>query len=322
MRKHAFALMMGAALLAGCDGKASPAGAGVSSGDEERSVVGEHLDRLKELSIAKSKGLVQTTPLVGLVVAAAQDLRPTYEGALNDFLDRAACAIGQDASQQAEAVRVLRESDEIDTNTIPAQGHELSVIVHGSQAENNAACVAYYLAAAVEPSVGWAAGGFDAAASQQNLKFAQQRYFLAAAATRILQPIVTELSRKTGYSVQELGEEARRLLVANANQARQIVIEEQQNMGALQIQADFTGSSTAPVHYLVLNRQADVAIDAGGPTITQAGATWFGQGYLAGTAYSVEAITTSGATLNRTARSITSVENALTKSTTAQAQTQ
>ncbi|MGP5895218.1 hypothetical protein ACTXY8_30700 [Pseudomonas aeruginosa] len=330
MRKHAMVLMMGAAFLAGCDGKASPAGAGVSSGDEERSVVGEHLDRLKELSVARQKGLVQTTPLVGLVITAAQDLRPTYHGEQNDFLDRAACAIGLDGKEQAEAVRILRESDGIDTDTIPQAGHELSVIVHGTQDENNAACVAYFLAGAVAPATGWPVSGdflsFDPAVQAQNaqgaITYARQRYFMVEAATQILQPVVTELARKTGYSVQELGAEARRLLVANAKRDRQILVEQQGAMNSMQIQRDGTGSSAAPVHYWVTNQGADVAIDGSGPTVTKNGAPWFGQGYLAGTSYSVEAITTSGATLTRSARSITSAENALTKSTTAQARTQ
>lgn len=330
--KKAICLVVGAGfVLAGCDGP-SPAGANVSSTTEQRTTVGETLDRLKELSLAKQKGNVEQAMLLPLVIRASQEFRTTFNGEKNSYLDQMNCALADDFSPEqktkAEIVKALTEKDGIDVSAIPEKGHELSRFLHGTRNEHAAGCLAFLWKFTVSPVTGWPRSNsrdpFDMNTDGMR-KYATDTYTVAMAAAKSIYPIISQLSEKTGgYTVAELEQATRKMLLENGSDYRAISLQEAARVRELkgQYTLDMTGKNPAPVHYLVPADSADVSIDGGGIYVVRDGVDWYGRGYLQGTRYSVEAINTNTATMTRSAGTAQGTESSNSNSTSAEGRTQ
>lgn len=322
MRKTAlFAAVCAALTLAGCDGGSSPAGAGAGTSETNTSSVNEAVAREKALTVARQNGTAMELQLAGLIIEAAQELRPRYQGKFNAQLDSMVCALGLDPKQRGTA----REGIEQEIGGVIIPGMELGIFATGTQADFNAACLASFWPLSVQPINGWPqtrARAFSQEANGEMAHWGANQLVGALATSASLAPIANSLSKMPGATVEELRAKARELLTENANAYRELSAQvAREYVGRdSEVSLDFTGQSPAPVHLTLAG--FDLQLGPSGALVSQNGTTRFGSGYLEGVRYTVEAVTTRGQTLTRSSSRTTSSESANASAVNAEARTQ
>lgn len=320
MKKTTLALVVGAALsLAGCDGTTSPAGVGAGTSESNTGAVSEALAREKALTVAREQGTAQQVQLSALIVNAVQELRPTWKGEFNTGLDSTVCALGLDLDRRQEAIDAVQA----DAGVI-VPGMELDVIARGTQAELNAACLAWFWSEATQPRMGWPRGsqrGFSPERQAEMRHWAALQLGIVLGSSESLADIAAQLAQLPGASTEELSERARTLLIENANEyraAQQAVYLEMESK-ADSVVLDLANASGGP-HFRLA--EYDYQAGPGGSLVSQSGSVLFGEGYLGATRYVVEAVTTSGQSLAQRSTDTTSNEASNTATTSAEARTQ
>lgn len=322
MKKAPLAVAVCAALfLAGCDGTSSPAGVGAGTGETKASAVSEGMTREKALTIAKQNGSVAEVQLVGLVIEAAQELRPRYQGQFDVGLDNTACGVGMEPHRKAEARQVLEQQ----ANLIIIPGMEMDLFVSGEQQDFNASCLAYLWADAIKPMSAWPrpkAGAFTPEGDREMAVWGAQQLSMALATSATVAPIAQALAQMPGATVAELKDKARQLLVENATAYRQTFVRIAQDVGGrgAEVSINATGQAPAPIH-LVLGG-LDYQRGPGGALISRNGTTLFGSGYAEGVRYSVAAVVNQGATMTRSATTTATTDQTNTSTINAEARTQ
>jgi len=321
MKNTALLTALAAALiLAGCDGTSSPAGAGAGTSESTTGAVSEALAREKALTIARQNGTAMEVQLAGLIVEAVQELRPRWRGQFDEGLDNMACALGLDINRRQEAIDALTPDVGV---IIPGMG--LDVINQGTQAENNAACLAFIWADVVRPMNAWPrpnARAFSQEANQELANWGAQQLAMAVATSQTLAPIANTLSKMPGASVDQLKAKARELVLARANELRQQLMDTAKAEGVRgsEVSLNMTGQGPAPIHFTLADM--DYQRGPGGSLVSRHGTTRFGSGYLEGVRYTVEAVTTSGQSVTRSSSTTTTSEASNTATTNAEARTQ
>ena len=313
MRKTAlFAAVCAALTLAGCDGGSSPAGAGAGSSEGSSSTVSEATAREKALTLARQNGMAVELQLPGLIIEAVQELRPRYQKQLNQHLDSIVCGLGLEPEKKAEARQVIEK--EIGEIIIP--GMELGIFATGEQADFNAACLASIWAASMLPMNGWPS------ADEGMAKWGATQLGIAVGTSQGMAPIANSLSKMPGATVDELKAKARELLTLNANNLRQQLGETVRGIAARdgEVSLDLTGSGPAPIHFTLA--EMDYQRGANGSLVSRHGMSLYGNGYLEGARYTVEAVMSSGATMTRNSTSTASADNTNTTNVKAEARTQ
>jgi hypothetical protein len=315
VKSFAFAVM-GFALV-GCDAK-SPAGASAGASEEQASSVSQTLDRLKELSTARQRGLTQSTPLLPFLVRTTASLRSSPN---NAALLAAECVLGLNMAERATYIAQI-ESDGQKPQEVPLAGHEYSLIVHGSQDELNASCLAAILAWSAQPVLGWTSHGF---ANEANAGFARTLYTMGRASALIARPVLETLATKVGYTEEQLAVMARDELVKNATSVRALVVAEMARTQALPLSSfvlDFAGASAAPVHFIIPSEFADVSADGFGVKVIRDGVELYGAGFVQGTRYSVETLSSAVAATRTTSTATQSTDSRTAQSAKAEVTTQ
>lgn len=297
--------------LVGCDAKSS---AGAS---EEQASSSQNLDRLKELSAARQRGLTQSTPLLPFLVRASASLRSSQDDAA---VLGAECVLGLNMAERPTFIAQL-ESNGQKPQEIPEVGHLYSLVVHGTQDQLNASCLAATLAWSAQPVLGWP-GSFS---GEVNAKFARTQYSMGRASALIARPILETLATKVGYTEEQLAVIAREELVKNATSLRAVALAEITRTQALPLSGfvlDFAGSSPAPIHFIVPAEAADVSADAFGVKIIRDGVELYGAGFVQGTRYSVETFSSTMATAGTTGATTQSADSKTAQSVNAEVKTQ
>ncbi|MNF69767.1 hypothetical protein D3C85_812760 [compost metagenome] len=320
MKKTALAFAVGSALiLAGCDGTSSPAGAGAGTSETNTSSVSDATAREKALTVAREQGTAQQVQLSALIVTAVQQLRPTWKGQFNDGLDTMACALGLDINRRQEAIEALQPDVGV---IIPGMG--LDVINQGTQAENNAACMAWMWADATRPVMGWPrtnAPAFSPAANAELRQWAANMLGISLGSSQGLADIAAELAKLPGASTEALAQKARSLLLERANDYRTAYQAKflELHGKADSVVIDMTNPTAGP-HFRL--EGYDYQGGPGGGVVTQAGSVLFGEGYLASARYTVEAVASSGQSMTRSSGRTTTSDSTNTNTVNAEARTQ
>lgn len=309
-----------ALILAGCDGTSSPAGAGAGTSESTTGAVSEALAREKALTIARQNGTAMEVQLAGLIVEAVQELRPRWRGQFDEGLDNITCGLGLDINRRKEAIDALTPDVGV---IIPGMG--LDVINQGTQAENNAACLAYIWADAVRPLNAWPrpnARAFSQEANSELANWGAQQLAIAVATSQAMAPIANTLSKMPGATTDQLKAKARELVQERGTELRLQFIDtvKAQAARASEVSLNFTGQGPAPIHFTLADM--DYQRGPGGALVSRHGTTLFGSGYLEGVRYTVEATTTSGQSMTRSSSSTTTSEASTTATTNAEARTQ
>ncbi len=302
--------------LVGCDAK-SPAGAGAGASEEQASSISQNLDRLKELSTARQRGLTQSTPLLPFLVRASASLRSQSD---DPALLAAECVLGLNLAERAVYLAQL-ESNGHKPQEVPETGHEYSLLVHGTQDQLNASCLAATLAWSAAPVVGWQSQGF---ADESNAKQARTLYTMGRASALIARPVLETLATKVGYTEEQLAVMAREELVKNASSLRAIAVAEMTRAQALPLSSfvlDFAGSSD-PVHFIVPSEAADVSAGPFGVKVIRDGVELYGAGFVQGTRYSVETVSSALAATRTTSTATQSTDSKTAQSAKAEVKTQ
>lgn len=321
MKKTALLTALASALfLAGCDGTSSPAGAGAGTSEANSSSVSDALAREKALTVARQNGTAMEVQLAGLIIEAIQELRPRWNGQLNEGLDNTACALGMDISRRQEAIDALAPDVGV---YIPGMG--LDVIYKGSQDENNAACLAYLWADLVRPMSAWprpSAPAFSQEATQELASWGAMQLGGAVAASKMLAPIANTLAQMPGATLDQLRARARELIVEQATDIRTYSIEQVKAFVEMsdEVSLNFTGQGPAPIHFTMVDM--DYQRGPGGALVSRHGTTLFGSGYLESVRYTVEAVTTSGQSMTRSSTQTTASDSTNTNTINAEARTQ
>lgn len=322
MKQTALVIAIGSALiLAGCDGSSSPAGAGAGTSETNTSSVNEAVSREKALTVARQNGTAMELQLAGLIIEAAQELRPRYQGKFNAQLDSMVCALGLNPQQREKA----REGIEQEIGGVIVPGMELGIFATGTQADFNAACLASFWPGSVQPIIGWpktTAQPFSQEANDELARWGANQLVGALATSASLAPIANSLSKMPGASVEVLRAKAREMLKENGNAYRELSAQvAREYVGrASEVRLDFSSQSSAPVHLTLAG--FDLQLGPSGALVSQNGTTRFGSGYLEGVRYTVEAVTTSGQTLTRSSSRTTSSESTNASTVNAEARTQ
>lgn len=307
-----------ASILVGCDGK-SPAGAGVSSSDETKSEISRNLDRLKELSAQRQKGLTEQTPLLPLLFKAVESTVTPLDMSEVGYVG-AECKIANDEANRAAVLEELKTAVG-PLETIPPTGTPGSLLVHGTRQQLAASCLGRLVALADNPVVGWYGHFVD----ERNQKQARTLLASATATEIVASSIIPDVANRVGLTRDELIEAMRTLYLERAIDIRAAAMPELDRVNNLPpgtLSLDFSSSQPAPVHFVVPAEGIDVTADAAGVAMTKHGIPQIGKGYVAGTLYTVETVRSTAAT-TKTAQKIGSGTSATNnQSTKAEAKTQ
>lgn len=289
MKKAAIALAGTALILAGCEGGSSPVGAGAGNSESNATSTSESVDREKALKQARERETTQEVQLAALIVGAVQEFRPRWNGKTYDSLDQMSCGLGLDLNRRGEALEALRR--DLNVSAV-ALGKELSVIAHGTQAENNAACVAWYWQDAVSSKNGWPrpnAPWHTQAGQDELAKWGAFQLGAARATSISVAQVAQGLAKMPGATLEQLSEKARQLLLKNASDYRQTLEKmTAEQMAAGGVVLDLTGNGPAPIHFT--QGELDYQRGPAGALVSRGGAPLFGGGYLEGIRYTVEAV--------------------------------
>lgn len=321
MKKLALSICISAAVLAGCDGKTSPAGAGTGTGETVSIANTEAQARERALTVARENGMAAEVQLVALIVGAVQELRPKFKGSYNTTADSWACGLGMEPEKKAE-VRSMIE-DELGRVLIP--GMELGLFTTGEKEDFNAACIAHLWDEALKPMTAWPRPSnpwTSPAGKKEMQEWAALQVASVEAASRAIAPIANSLAQMPGATTDELREKARELLRKNANAIRDDL--KTASIDAIaradQVNINMQPEKPAPIHVIFGN--TDYQRSSIGPVLTRHGTSIFGNGHVEGTRYTVEAITSRAASMTSGSSTTTTDQSVSTSTTSAEARTQ
>lgn len=314
MKRTALTVALASLALVGCgEGGAKPEVSATSESGVSTTGSAE-MSQERELSQTRGRSVTQQIDLAPLIVRAAQELRPSWNGNFDPGLDNAVCTLGVTPERKQEAREVLEK----DTGGPLVPGGELDIFISGEQADFNAACLASFWPKVFEPVSGWGrtqAPAFSQAAKNEMANWANNQLAASIATSATMAPIAEVLASMPGATVEQLEQRARELLLANATEYRKLFSDELQTYigRGSEVVLNFAQNQPAPVNVFL----ADLELQMGswGAKVIRGGTTRFGEGYLENVRYTVEAVT--GGTASMAKRSSGSLTEEVSSGTTA-----